>query len=68
MAFGMFLLILHNHVPYSKNVSGFGFAFAKHFDDLGFVVFAGCLNVKGDGARKLRSECSQRLHVVELDV
>jgi NAD(P)-dependent dehydrogenase (short-subunit alcohol dehydrogenase family) len=48
--------------------SGFGFAFAKHFDELGFVVFAGCLNEKGEGADKLRNECSKRLHVVELDV
>jgi NAD(P)-dependent dehydrogenase (short-subunit alcohol dehydrogenase family) len=48
--------------------SGFGFAFAKHFDELGFVVFAGCLNEKGEGAEKLRNECSKRLHVVELDV
>ncbi|XP_045171463.2 D-beta-hydroxybutyrate dehydrogenase, mitochondrial-like [Mercenaria mercenaria] len=48
--------------------SGFGFAFAKHFDELGFIVFAGCLNEKGDGARKLRSDCSKRLHIVEIDV
>jgi NAD(P)-dependent dehydrogenase (short-subunit alcohol dehydrogenase family) len=49
-------------------ISGFGFAFAKHFDELGFIVFAGCLNEKGEGARKLRNECSKRLHVVDLDV
>lgn len=48
--------------------SGLGFAFAKHLDEQGFVVFAGCLNEKGDGARRLHNECSERLHVVEIDV
>ncbi|XP_045171485.2 D-beta-hydroxybutyrate dehydrogenase, mitochondrial-like [Mercenaria mercenaria] len=48
--------------------SGLGFAFARHFDELGFIVFAGCLNEKGDGARQLKSDCSKRLHIVEIDV
>lgn len=48
--------------------SGLGFAFARHLDDLGFVVYAGCLHEKGDGARKLRSDSTKRLHVVEIDV
>lgn len=48
--------------------TGLGFAFARHLDEHGFVVFAGCLNENGDGARKLRSDCSKRLHVVEIDI
>lgn len=32
------------------------------------TVFAGCLNKDGDGAQNLRTNCSERTHVVQLDV
>jgi NAD(P)-dependent dehydrogenase (short-subunit alcohol dehydrogenase family) len=49
-------------------ITGLGFAFARRLDEDGLVVFAGCLNGKGEGARKLKSDCSKKLHVVEIDV
>ncbi|KAK8744896.1 hypothetical protein OTU49_000672 [Cherax quadricarinatus] len=48
--------------------SGFGLALALHLHKLGFRVFAGCLQIKGTGAEKLRSEGSKRLHVLQMDV
>ncbi len=48
--------------------TGFGHALAKRLDSLGFTVFAACLHSKGSGADKLRSECSSRLVVVQMDV
>ncbi|KAL4238763.1 hypothetical protein ACF0H5_003471 [Mactra antiquata] len=46
---------------------GLGNQFARHLDDLGFVVFAGCLNTKSPGAVSLTKECSRRLHVIEMN-
>ncbi|XP_019616127.1 PREDICTED: D-beta-hydroxybutyrate dehydrogenase, mitochondrial-like [Branchiostoma belcheri] len=50
--------------------SGFGFRLAKRLDSLGFTVFAGCLlaDSGGEGAKKLRAECSSRLSTVQIDV
>ncbi|XP_019619537.1 PREDICTED: D-beta-hydroxybutyrate dehydrogenase, mitochondrial-like isoform X2 [Branchiostoma belcheri] len=50
--------------------SGFGFGLAKRLDSLGFTVFAGCLlaDSGGEGAKKLRAECSSRLSTVQIDV
>ncbi|XP_069494614.1 17-beta-hydroxysteroid dehydrogenase type 2 [Ambystoma mexicanum] len=48
--------------------SGFGHALAKYLDDLGFRVFAGVLNKKGAGAEELRSACSPRLSLLQLDI
>lgn len=47
--------------------TGLGYSFAQHATDLGFVVFAGCLNQNSNGAVELR-KYSRRLHVVSLDV
>ncbi|XP_022107618.1 estradiol 17-beta-dehydrogenase 2-like [Acanthaster planci] len=48
--------------------SGFGHATAKHLDALGIQVFAGCLFPGGEGASRLRAECSEKLRVIPLDV
>ncbi|XP_013793039.2 D-beta-hydroxybutyrate dehydrogenase, mitochondrial-like, partial [Limulus polyphemus] len=48
--------------------TGFGHELAKRLDSLGFHVFAGCLKPTDNGAQKLRSSCSDRLEIVELDV
>lgn len=48
--------------------TGFGHGLAKRMDQLGCTVYAGCLFADGEGAQKLRSECSDKLHVVPLDV
>uniref|UniRef100_A0A8C8VFA9 Hydroxysteroid 17-beta dehydrogenase 2 n=1 Tax=Pelusios castaneus TaxID=367368 RepID=A0A8C8VFA9_9SAUR len=48
--------------------SGIGHALAKRLDNLGFVVFAGVLNKDGPGAEELKRSCSQRLHVLQLDI
>lgn len=47
---------------------GLGHNYAIHLDSMGFVVFAGCLDEKGQGARKLKHSCSRRLHIVEIDI
>lgn len=48
--------------------SGFGHSLAQRLDDLGLHVFAGCLFPEKDGAQTLKKSCSERLHVVQLDV
>ncbi|XP_060567762.1 D-beta-hydroxybutyrate dehydrogenase, mitochondrial-like isoform X1 [Ruditapes philippinarum] len=48
--------------------SGLGFLFAKHFDELGFTVFAGCLHKQGEGADALSKQSSGKIHVVQIDV
>ncbi|XP_006007120.1 D-beta-hydroxybutyrate dehydrogenase, mitochondrial-like [Latimeria chalumnae] len=48
--------------------SGFGHFLAKQLDGMGFTVFAACLFPEGDGAQKLRMECSHKLNVIKLDV
>ncbi|XP_076332454.1 retinol dehydrogenase 16-like [Tachypleus tridentatus] len=48
--------------------TGFGHELAKRLHSLGFHVFAGCLKPTDNGAQQLRSVCSDRLEVIELDV
>lgn len=48
--------------------SGFGYSLAQRLDDLGLHVFAGCLLPEKEGAQTLKKSCSERLHVVPLDV
>lgn len=48
--------------------SGFGFKLAKRLDEKGFVVFAGCLLPDREGAQALKKECSDRLHITQVDV
>ena len=48
--------------------TGIGNALARHLDKCGFRVFAGCLFEKGEGAHKLRDECTGKLQVVQMDV
>ena len=46
--------------------SGFGHELAKRLDLLGCHVFAGCFTEKGE--IELKKICSERLHLVQLDV
>jgi len=48
--------------------SGFGSRLAEELDIHGFQVFAGCLDVNCDGAQELKRKCSDRLHLVQLNV
>ncbi|XP_070561214.1 retinol dehydrogenase 7-like [Ptychodera flava] len=48
--------------------TGFGHETAIRLDQLGFTVFAGCLNKDGDGSRRLRARSSDRLVTLQLDV
>ncbi|XP_055937560.1 retinol dehydrogenase 7-like [Argiope bruennichi] len=48
--------------------SGFGNMLAKRLDSKGFHVFASCLNTESEGASKLKAKCSNRLHILPLDV
>ncbi|XP_055936463.1 dehydrogenase/reductase SDR family member 9-like [Argiope bruennichi] len=68
-------LILKNKVlPHGRAVfvtgcdSGFGNALAKRLDSKGFHVFATCLFPTGPGATELKASCSNRLHVLYMDV
>lgn len=60
--------------PYKKIVlitgcdTGFGHALAKRLDQYGVHVFAGVLNVEGEGAKELKAKCSNRMRVIKLDV
>ena len=31
-------------------------------------MFAGCLHAEGDGAKSLQDECSDRVHVLQMDI
>jgi hypothetical protein len=48
--------------------SGFGHELAKCLDKLGVTVFAGCLFPESVGVTELKSVCSDKLHVLRLDV
>ena len=48
--------------------SGFGHCLAVHLDSIGATVFAGCLDVNGEGAKKLKTQGSSRLHVLQMDI
>jgi NAD(P)-dependent dehydrogenase (short-subunit alcohol dehydrogenase family) len=78
--FGIGCLLVYSILPAShlpaagKNIlvtgcdSGFGHALAKELDNIGAVVYAGCLCTTSQGAKELKSVCSDRLKVVQLDV
>ena len=48
--------------------SGLGWYLARHCDQLGFRVYAGCCNPAGEGAVQLLSEASARLQTIAIDV
>ncbi|EFX74132.1 hypothetical protein DAPPUDRAFT_200252 [Daphnia pulex] len=48
--------------------SGFGNALAIKLDGIGFKVYAGCLDVRGEGPQELKTKCSKRLSLIPLDV
>ena len=48
--------------------AGFGHELAHHLDSLGVTVYAGCLYGNGKGAQSLRENCSENMHVLQLDV
>ena len=58
---------LHIEVTITGCDRGFGFHVAKQLDRLGFLVFAGCLNVDGPGPSDLK-QSSKRIHLLQLDV
>lgn len=46
--------------------SGLGFSFAQHACELGFTVFAGCLNSESEGANVLSK--LKNIYVIEVDI
>lgn len=48
--------------------SGFGFLAAKQLDSYGFHVYAACLDPDSEGPRKLKTSCSTKLKIVQMDV
>ena len=48
--------------------SGFGKAAAQRLDALGFIVFATVMDLSGEGAMELRSVCSSRLSLLQVDI
>lgn len=48
--------------------SGFGQATAQHLDSMGFRVFASVLDTQSPGAQELRSSCSSRLTLLQMDL
>ncbi|XP_068082503.1 17-beta-hydroxysteroid dehydrogenase type 6 isoform X3 [Anabrus simplex] len=48
--------------------TGFGHLLALKADSLGLLVYAGCLFPEGDGAKALKEKCSDRTHIISLDV
>ncbi|KAL4233227.1 (2R 3R)-2 [Mactra antiquata] len=60
--------IKHQGVFITGCDTGIGHDVARRLDSLDFTVFAGCLYPDGEGAKKLKSESSKRLHIVPLDV
>ena len=45
-----------------------GWYLARHYDRLGFRVYAGCSQPAGEGAVRLQAEASSRLRIIALDV
>lgn len=45
-----------------------GWYLARHYDRLGFRVYAGCNHPAGEGAVRLQAEASARLRIIPLDV
>jgi len=48
--------------------TGFGNLLARKLDRAGMMVFACCLFPLGEGAQKLKAECSSRLRIIKMDV
>ncbi|GAA6096584.1 11-beta-hydroxysteroid dehydrogenase type 2 [Tachysurus ichikawai] len=48
--------------------SGFGHATARRLDAMGFQVFATVLDADAEGAKRLRSSCSSRLTLLQVDI
>ncbi|XP_060567765.1 D-beta-hydroxybutyrate dehydrogenase, mitochondrial-like [Ruditapes philippinarum] len=47
--------------------TGLGNRCARHLDSYGYIVFAGCLNKNSSGAQSLKTDCSSRLRIVEVN-
>ncbi len=41
---------------------------AHHLDSIGVVVYAGCLDADSKGAQSLKQNCSENIHVLQMDV
>lgn len=48
--------------------TGFGNALARKLDEVGYTVFATCLDPKGEGAENLLKDCSEKLKVLPMNV
>ena len=48
--------------------SALGWFLARHYDRLGFRVYAGCSQPAGEGAVRLQAEASGLLRIIQLDV
>lgn len=48
--------------------SGFGNALVKKLDSIGMKVYAGCLDKDSPGAIGLKNSCSDRVHILQLDI
>ncbi|GBL87425.1 hypothetical protein AVEN_180179-1 [Araneus ventricosus] len=57
----------HNDL-FSGCDSGMGHRMARKFDEMHMHVFAGCLQPAGKGALELKRICSDRLHIVPIDI
>ncbi|XP_066989809.1 D-beta-hydroxybutyrate dehydrogenase, mitochondrial-like [Macrobrachium rosenbergii] len=73
----VYVLVANLRVPASGKAvlvtgcdTGFGHGLAVHLHQLGFRVFAGCLeaNTAGEGAERLRRLFTERMHVLQLDI
>ena len=68
------LLCSARHDPSGKAVlitgcdTGIGNAVARHLDQLGCLVFAGCADTASEGAQRLRLEATGRLQLVNMDL
>ena len=56
------------YIRITNLISGFGHNLAKHLDSLGATVFAGCLRDSSEGALWLKEKCSDRTHVLQMNV
>lgn len=64
MAFNSFWIVS----PSEGCDSGFGHATARCLDAMGFHVFATVLDMDSEGAKRLRSSCSPRLTLLQVDI
>ena len=40
----------------------------RYFDDIGVTVFAGCFSIESEACKKLKSEVSDCVHLLQMDV